>query len=488
MNRPASEPAPGVETDDAPGRPPSLRRSLLAWLLLPLWVLVPLAAAVVYFLALEPALDSLDHALNDTALALSGILQMEHGVPSLPISDQTARALTSSQVDKVVFAVGDGSNGLLGGDPALLALVGLARPVQPGQRQFLDVPWHGHAMRMVVYGEPCGDRVCPVLVAESLGKRNQASRRVMLAALAAGLMLALCLGVLAWVAVARSLSPLRLTSQALSQRSLQSLMPLPVNQLPREVSLLGDAINDLLQRLRVAAAAQRGFLDDASHQLRTPLAVILSESAQALQEPHPEALHGHLVRLNSAAQRGAHLSRQLLALARAEGSAKPGANAQAVDLARLIADNATEWVNSARLAGQDLGFDLAPATVLGEPWQLRELLGNLLHNAAMHAGRGAQITVRTRRIEAPRDGGGAQGAAVVLEVEDDGPGIAPQDRPRVWDRFYRGAHPKGAGTGLGLAIVQHIARAHGGDAQLHEGLGGRGLCVRITFPAASRAA
>ena len=488
MNRPAVEAAPGPETDDAPGRPPSLRRSLLAWLLLPLWILVPLAAAVVYFLALQPALDSLDHALNDTALALSGILQTDHGVPSLPISDQTARALTLGLVDEVVFAVGDGGNGLLGGDPALLALVGLARPVQPGQRQFLDVPWHGHAMRMVVYGEPCGDRVCPVLVAESLGKRNQASRRVMLAALAAGLMLALCLGVLAWVAVARSLSPLRLTSQALSQRSLQSLMPLPVNQLPREVSLLGEAINDLLQRLRVAAAAQRGFLDDASHQLRTPLAVILSESAQALQEPHPEALHGHLVRLNSAAQRGAHLSHQLLTLARAEGSAKPEASGQTIDLARLIADSATEWVNSARLAGQDLGFELEPTTMRGEPWQLRELLGNLLHNAAMHAGSGAQVTVRTRRMEASRDGDVGRGTAVVLEVEDDGPGIAAQDLPRVWARFYRGTHAKGAGTGLGLAIVQHIARAHGGDVRLHAGQGGRGLRVRITFPAASRAA
>ena len=178
----------------------------------------------------------------------------------------------------------------------------------------------------------------------------------------------------------------------------------------------------------------------------------------------------------------------MLTLARAEGSAKPGANAQPVDLVRLIADSATEWVNSARLAGQDLGFELEPTTMRGEPWQLRELLGNLLHNAAMHAGSGAQVTVRTHRMEASRDGDVGRGAAVVLEVEDDGPGVAPQDRPRVWDRFYRGAHPKGAGTGLGLAIVQHIARAHGGDAQLHEGLGGRGLCVRITFPAASRAA
>lgn len=154
MNRPAVETVRGVDADDATGRPPSLRRSLLTWLLLPLWILVPLAAALVYFLALEPALDSLDRALTDTALALSGILQSQHGVPSLPISDQTARALTSDLLDEVVFAVGDGRDRLLGGNPALLAL---ARPVLPGQKLFLDVPWHGHAMRMVIYGAPCGD-------------------------------------------------------------------------------------------------------------------------------------------------------------------------------------------------------------------------------------------------------------------------------------------------------------------------------------------
>ena len=106
----------------------------------------------------------------------------------------------------------------------------------------------------------------------------------------------------------------------------------------------------------------------------------------------------------------------------------------------------------------------------------------------MHAGSGAQVTVRTRRMEASRDGDVGRGTAVVLEVEDDGPGIAAQDLPRVWARFYRGTHAKGAGTGLGLAIVQHIARAHGGDVRLHAGQGGRGLRVRITFPAASRAA
>ncbi len=448
---------------------PSLRRTLLAWLLLPLLVLVPVAAGVVFFLALEPALDSLDRALTDTAVALSRILRVEEGVPSLPLREQTADALVADAVDLVVFAVGDGQGGTLGGAAALL---GLARPVAAGQWVFFDGPWQGHAMRMVTYGAPCGARVCPVLVAESLGKRNQASRHVMLAALFAGLLLAASLGALAWVATARSLQPLRLASQALAQRSLNALAPLPTDQLPREVAFLGTAINDLLVRLGMAAASQRSFLDDASHQLRTPLAVVLSESAQALETPHPEALHTRLLRLHAAAERGAHLAHQLLTLARAEGEGvASAAGAQGVDLARLIADAATDWVRPAMAVGQDLGFELGQAAVMGVPWQLQELVGNLLHNAERHAGPGAHVTVRTFTVN----------GVPTLEVEDDGPGMDAAEWPRAWDRFYRGSGAPGGGTGLGLAIVQHIARAHGGEAELLAREGGHGLRVRVVF-------
>ena len=458
----------------APERPaPSLRRALLGWLVLPLIVLVPLATALLYLLAVQPAMDSLDRALTDTAVALAQILDERADQAVLPLSAQTAHALRADLVDEVVFAVGDAQGRLLGGERALLAQdPRLAR----GDWRFFDGQLRGRAMRMVAHGAACGAQTCPILVAESLGKRDAAARAVVLAAAGVSLLLALCLALLARVAVGRGLRPLQQASQELERRSLQQLEPLPLQQLPREVAFFGAALNELFGRLRQAVGAQRSFLDDASHQLRTPLAVLLSESAQALEQPHPPELHARLQRLHAAAERSAHLSHQLLTLARAEGAALERRGSACIDLVQLVTEAAADWVRPALAAGQDLGFDLQPAATQGEAWLLRELLSNLLHNAQQHAGRGAQVTVRTR----------TEGGQAVLEVEDDGPGIDPADRARAWDRFHRGSTASGPGTGLGLPIVQHIAQLHEGHAELLAGPSGRGLCVRVRLPRAVR--
>jgi signal transduction histidine kinase len=171
-------------------------------------------------------------------------------------------------------------------------------------------------------------------------------------------------------------------------------------------------------------------------------------------------------------ERGARLTQQLLLLARAEGAVLDGAwRAQRVDLARLATGAADRWLQPSLQAGQDLGFDLQPAWVEGDALLLAELLGNLLHNAIEHAGRGACITVRTRTHDGTAE----------LSVEDDGPGIAPSERSRLWQRFQRGREAVGTGSGLGLAIVRDIARLHGAAADLELTASGRGLCVRVRF-------
>lgn len=450
---------------------PSLRRALLAWLVLPLVVLVPLATAMLYGLAVRPAMDSLDRALTDTGVALARILETRDGRVALPLSEQTDRALRADLIDEVVFAVGDGQGGRLAGDPALLAL---GPALAPGDWRFFDGVLHRRAVRVAAHGAPCGEpvRACAILVAESLGKRSTAERAVLLAALGVTVLLAACFTLLALWAVRRGLRPLSLASGEIEQRSLQRLDPLDLHTLPREVAPFGAAINDLFGRLRVAAAAQRAFVDDAAHQLRTPLATLLAESAQALDQPHPPALHPALLRLHAAAERGARLVRQLLTLARSEGAAlERQAQGASVDLAQLATEAAPDWLRPSLAAGQDLGFELQPAPVAGDALLLRELMGNLVHNAQQHAGPGARVTLRTR----------VEGTLVLLEVEDDGPGMAPEDMARAWDRFHRGRAAAGQGTGLGLAIVRDIARVHGAQATLHPGPQGRGLRVRVAF-------
>jgi len=452
----------------------SLRRTLLAWLILPLLLLVPLSTAVLYELAVRPALDGLDRALTGTAVALTGILEVHDGVASLPLSEQTLQALRADLVDEVAFAVGDAQGRLLGGDAALLALKPAA--MSGGQWRFFDAELRGRAMRVAAFGAACGapSAFCTILVAESLLKRHEAERAVAIASLAVALLLAVTLAALALLAVRRGLRPLLQASAAMESRSLQRLEPIAPSSVPREAESFVRALNDLFARLQVAASAQRAFIEDAAHQLRTPLSTLRVESAQALTQAHPPELRPTLERLQAAAERGAHLAQQLLTLARAEGAAL-GADAlhQRVDLAALATAAADDWLRPALAAGQDLGFDLQPAPLHGDALLLREMLGNLVHNAILHAGPGAHVTVRTR----------VAGGQVVLEVEDDGQGMPAKELETVWQRFHRGSGATGLGTGLGLAIVRDIARLHGGEARLLPGTGGRGIVACVSLPA-----
>ncbi|MBX3641644.1 MAG: sensor histidine kinase N-terminal domain-containing protein [Rubrivivax sp.] len=456
---------------------PSLQRTLLVWLLLPLLALIPLAAALIYLLALRPALDGLDRALTDTTVALAEVLERRDGQVTLPLSEQTARALRADAVDRVDFAVGDPHGRLLGGDPALLAL---APRLAAGQWRFFETTLQQRPVRIAAHAVACAEAPdaapCSILVAETLGKRAAAARAALLAALLGAVALALPMAGLALLAVRYGMRPLRRAAAAVAALTPDRLEPVDARQVPREAQSFVVALNDLLRRLREAAAAQRTFIADAAHQLRTPLAVLRVDAAQALAQPHPPELQPVLSRLHAAAERGARLAQQLLALARAEGAALDGAwRAQHLDLARLAAEAADRWLQPSLQAGQDLGFDLQPAWVTGDPLLLAELLGNLLHNAIEHAGRGARITVRTRTRDARAE----------LCVEDDGPGIAPDEHARLWQRFQRGRAAAGTGSGLGLAIVRDIASLHGAEALLAADAQGVGLCVCIRLPAAS---
>ena len=162
---------------------------------------------------------------------------------------------------------------------------------------------------------------------------------------------------------------------------------------------------------------------------------------------------------------------QLLALARLDPDAR-GAGAPApVDLKDVAADTAREWSAQAIAGGIDLGFALESAIVDGDETLLRELLSNLVHNALEYAGRGATVTVKTF----------VDGELPTLEVEDDGPGIVEEERPRMLRRFVRGRGAGGHGSGLGLAIVSDIAAIHDARLSMHTPAAGRGLIVRITF-------
>jgi len=461
-------------TPPAPPRPASIRRALLLWLLLPLVGLVPLAAALLYAITVRPALDSLDRSLGGTAVALAHLLADDGGRVALTLSEQTAAALRTDLYDSVYFVVGDPQGRVLAGDADLAALEATRLRLAVGEWRRFDADLHGTAVRVVAYGAACGVPVasCLVLVAESGGKRGEAERQVFVGAMLAMLGVAAVLAALGYVAVARGLRPLRRLGDEIEQLSFENLQPARAADAPGEVLPLVEALNRLLARLRAASQAQQAFIADAAHQLRTPLTALHTESELALLEPHPPEVDATLRRLHRGSARAARLANQLLALARAE-SATQGKPAARLDLQQVCADTAQDWLAPALAAGQDLGFELQPAWVMGHAFLLRELIGNLLHNANEYAGRSTRVTVRVFR----------SGDRSVLEIEDNGPGIAPAERERVWGRFQRGTDSAGAGSGLGLAIVQDIARSHAARVELRDNPAGAGLVVRVDFPA-----
>ncbi len=482
----ASPPAPGF--DDGRRVRASIRRDLLLWLLLPLVGLVPLAAAMLYAITVRPALESLDRGLGGTTVALANLLVSEDGRVHLPLSEQTAQALRTDPYDTVYFVASDAQHRVLAGDAALAAAFEATQPeLRPGDWLRFDAALHGQKVRVVAYGAPCpgqADAVCPVLVAESVGKRAQAERHVLVGAMLAMLCVAIALIGLGHVAISRGLRPLHRLGDQIERRSFENLQPVDAGDVPREAAPLVDALNRLLDRLRVAAQAQQAFIADAAHQLRTPLTALHTESELALLEPHAADIDATLRRLHRGSARAVRMAHQLLALARADHAAQSTAPAP-VNLQQLLTDAAQDWIGPALQAGQDLGFELHPAWVVGRGFLLRELVGNLLHNAHEYAGRGARVTLRVGTEGASGAAGdGIAPRRVVLEVEDNGPGIAEADRERVWGRFQRGVESGGAGSGLGLAIVADIARSHGGRAELLDGADGHGLVVRVTFPAA----
>ena len=456
----------------------SLKATLMLWVVLVTVLITPVRLYFDLRGQLQRTSDAYDVGLSDWALALGNLVHVIDGKVQFDLNEQTEQSLRTSSSDTTYYALLGPDGELMSGD-APLAQPPIALAI--GERRMFNTHVGAVPVRMAVHAVECGERLCQARVAETLGKREKARSESLTLTLTLALVFALLFALAIWVAVQRAMRPLASVNEQLAQRSLDDLRPLRRGPMPQEVQPLLNAIDQLLQRVAADATRQRHFIADAAHQLRTPLTSLRTEAELALLEAHPPAVHATLERVHRSTQRVARAADQLLALARSEATnTEPG---EPVDLKAVVQDAAQDWVPRALERGADLGFQLDPATVRGRRHLLGEMLANLIHNALEYATgdpqRPARITVRTG-TSAPAAGAAAR---PWIEVEDNGPGIAPDQRTRVFERFYRQPGSAGSGSGLGLAIVRDIARSHGGTVELLDGEEGCGLRVRVVFGA-----
>ncbi len=439
----------------------SLRAHLLRRLLPPIAALLAVGAVVAYYPTLEPATHAYDQALVDIGLALGSHVRVGQTEYRFELPAAVEQVLRTDRFDSIYYRVISPAGLEIAGDAAL--------PAPPGDAVAHDTLYNDKKVRVVSVQAPCGRSACTVLVGETMVKRERLARDLLLQSLFPDFLIALATLVIVWFGVKRGLEPLARLSDEIKARSAGDLRPIDAAGAPEETRPLVGALNGLLEEVSAASRKQQRFLADAAHQLRTPLAGLQAHTELALAQPMPAACRAQLDQVHRATIRTARLANQLLALARAE----PGARSvtSKVDLKGVAGGEADAWLRQSLARDIDLGFELEPAPVAGDAFLLREALSNLVHNALEYSNRGGRVTVRTGRLN----------GHAFLEVEDDGPGIAQEERARVLERFYRVPGTPGTGSGLGLAIVREIAASHAAAMFITDGSAG-GCRVGITFP------
>ena len=439
----------------------SLRAHLLRLLLPPIAALLAVGAVVAYYPTIEPATQAYDQALVDIGLALGSHVRVGQTEYRFDLPPAVEQVLRTDRFDSIYYRVMSPAGLEIAGDADL--------PAPPGDAIAHNTMYKGEKVRVVSVQAPCGRSACNVLVGETMVKREHLARDLLLQSLFPDFLIALATLVIVWFGVKRGLQPLSRLSDEIKARSAGDLRPIDAAGAPEETRPLVGALNGLLDEVSAASRKQQRFLADAAHQLRTPLAGLQAHTELALAQPMPQACRAQLEQVHRATIRTARLANQLLALARAE----PGARSvtSSVDLKGIAGGEADAWVRQSLGRDIDLGFELEPAPVAGDAFLLREALSNLVHNALEYSNRGGRVTVRTGRVN----------GHAFLEVEDDGPGIAQEERARVLERFYRVPGTPGTGSGLGLAIVREIAASHAASMFIADGAAG-GCRVGITFP------
>ncbi|WP_370263167.1 sensor histidine kinase N-terminal domain-containing protein [Limnobacter sp.] len=466
----------------------SLFGEILDWMLAPLLILWPMSIGVTYLVAKSIANDPFDHILDDKITALAQEVAAQSADTSFVLPTQAMEILLADGTDQLrVQVVGKDGSFLLGDERTLP--VPVRDPRQIGVINFRDLVVNGEDFRAghlwIELPEAGDDRFMLIQIAETLGKRESLANEIIKGVILPQFVILPLAVLLVWFGLSRGIAPLNTLLDVIRNRKPDDLSALHTKDTPEELLPVISALNDQLQRLEHTIDAQKRFVADAAHQLKTPLAGLRMQVELLSDETDPAARARSLRRLKLGTERSTRLVNQLLALARTE--APSVLQFEQLDITHIARAVTRDFVPDAMNKHIDLGVEVPdhPVFVNGQTLMLTEMLKNLVENALRYTPEGGCVTVRVD--DSP------QREAIVLEVEDDGPGIPAGERNLVFDRFYRVLGTSEDGSGLGLAIVQETADRHNAHVSIHNNPRATqperpGTVMRVSFPPHQRQA
>lgn len=471
QSAPADGPMKPALARDAAAVQPGLRTRLMLWLLVPLALFVTMAVITGYDNARRTADRLQDKLLLSSARMIAGEVDWSDGAPVADVPPAALEIFESPYRDSVFYKVEAGNGRLLGGRPDLPAPPTEADGPVFYHASLADMPVRAVAYRRLLYD---AGRSVPVtvIVAKTEGSRCAMLDELWRPQLVVGSLMLLLVAVLVPLGLRFELEPLMKLKDEVAGREPMQLEPMCAQGLPRELQPIVDAINQCIAQLKLHSEAQRQFIADAAHQLRTPLALLDAQLQYARRvDENAAARDAALFGACRSTRKLTEMTNQLLMMAQAESTPQPALTE--MDLGAVLASALEERLAAAQQRNIDLGAEIGDGLwVKGNAELLMALVSNLIDNAIRYTQTGGRVTVVAKR-EADR---------IVSRVMDNGPGIPDDIRERVFERFVRG-FASTEGTGLGLPIAREIARRHGGDVRLATGVDGQGVTATVILPA-----
>lgn len=454
----------------------TLRQQLLLWVIIPMFVLIPLDTTILYNVGIHFVNQSFDESLEDMANDVVAMINESGKSPeAFKMSDETEGVLFSNQYDKTYYAIYSASSTFLSGNqnlPLRARHVAKSKSFklteinhQPVRMLMLKSTYQNNAHQTHPYF---------IVIAETLNKRSNLHSRILLAIILPQIILMLVCGAMLFWGVTQGLAPLNELNNEIAKRSSTQLDPVMLENVPGEAVVLINSINLLMGRLRNAIQAQNQFIADAAHQLRTPIAGIQAQVELALKE---EKSQRPLTMISESVFKLTHLVNQLLRLSHNQPEAANVIELAPVNLFTLSQETCAEVIHFALQKHIDLGFEsssrqlTADFEIFGDNQRLKVMLLNLLDNAIRYTPDGGKVTLALTALE----------DCIELRVEDNGVGIPENEHEMIFERFHRVLDNSQEGSGLGLSIVKEIVILHGADIEVASAGKGTGTIMTIRF-------